>query len=97
MSDETKKLSEAEFSEIKLLQSKFQESIFNLGNLGVEKINLDRLVNEFVEKEKKLKEEWVNLQKMEQSLLDKIVKKYGEGNLSMDTGMFTPSNPDKET
>ena len=86
---ETKKITESELAEIKMLQSKFQESIFKLGNLQVEKMELDRLVNEFVDKEKKLKDEWINLQKMEQSLLDKIVKNYGEGNLNMVDGTFT--------
>ena len=88
MSD-TKKITDAELAEIKMLQSKFQESIYRLGNLGVEKIQLDAAVTEFVEKEKKLKDEWISLQKLEQSLLDKIVKTYGEGNLNMTDGMFT--------
>lgn len=92
MSD-TKKLTEAEFAEIKLLQGKFQESIYKLGNLQIEKMELDRMVTEFVEKEKKLKEEWVSLQKMENDLLDKIIKKYGEGNLNMTDGTFISTNP----
>jgi len=91
MSD-IKKLTEAEFAEIKLLQTKFQESIYKLGNLQIEKMELDRLVTEFVEKEKKLKEEWNGLQKMEQSLLDKIIQKYGEVNLNMADGTITSTN-----
>ena len=79
------------FSEIKMLQSKFQESIYRLGNLQIEKMELDRRVNEFVETEKKLKDEWASLQKLEQSLLDKIVKTYGEGNLDITNGSFTPT------
>lgn len=88
--NQTKKISESELSEIKLLQSKFQESIFKLGNLQVEKMELDRMVTEFVDKEKKLKEEWITLQKMERELLDKIVTNYGVGNLNMTDGTFTP-------
>lgn len=74
-----------------MLQSKFQESIYRLGNLQVEKMELDRRVNEYVEREKKLKDEWASLQTLEQSLLDKIVKTYGEGNLNMSDGTFTPT------
>jgi hypothetical protein len=85
------KITESEFAEIKMLQNKFQESIQRLGLLGVEKMELDRLVTEFVEKEKKLKDEWISLQKLEQGLLDKIIAKYGEGNLSMSDGTFIPS------
>lgn len=87
------KIAVEELSEIKLLQSKFQESIYKLGNLQIEKMELDRLVTDFVEKEKRLKEEWVSLQKLEQSLLDKIVQKYGEGNLNPVDGTFIPTNP----
>ncbi len=87
------KITEAEFSEIKMLQGKFQELIFKLGNLQVEKIELDRLVTTFVDNEKKLKDEWVTLQTLEQGILDKIVKTYGEGSLNMADGTFNPSSP----
>jgi hypothetical protein len=90
---QTIKITESEFSEIKMLQGKFQESIFKLGSLQVEKMELDRLVTDFVEKEKKLKEEWISLQKLEQGLLDKLVQKYGEGNLNMTDGTFTSTSP----
>lgn len=87
------KITENELAEIKMLQSKFNESIYKMGNLQIEKMELDRLVTEFVEKEKKLKDEWSSLQKLEQSLLDKIVQKYGEGNLNMADGTFVSTNP----
>jgi len=87
------KITEAEFSEVKLLQDKFQELHGRFGNLGVEKMELDRLVTEFVEKETKLKEEWRALQKLEGILLDKIIKTYGEGNLNMTDGTFTSALP----
>lgn len=86
------KITDAELAEIKMLQSKFQESIYKLGNLQIEKMELDRHVTEFVEKEKKLKEEWLSIQTLEQGLLDKIIQKYGEGNLNMNDGIFSPTN-----
>ena len=85
------KIKEEEFSEIKMIQSKFQESIYKLGNLQIEKMELDRMVTNFIEKEKKLKEEWISLQKLEEGLIDKIIKTYGEGNLNMANGTFTPT------
>lgn len=90
MNDNKIKLPDNEIAEIKMLQNKFQENIYKLGNLQIEKMELDRLVNDFIEKEKKLKEEWASLQKLEQSLLDKIIKTYGEGNLNMSDGTFIP-------
>ena len=91
MNNEKIKISDENLAEIKMLQSKFQEIIFKLGNLQVEKMELDRMVTEFVDKEKKLKDEWVSIQKLEQGLLDKIIKVYGEGNLDLSTGTFTPT------
>jgi hypothetical protein len=85
------KIKEEELAEIKMLQAKFQESIFKLGNLQIEKMDLDRMVTEFVEKEKLLKEEWISLQKLERGLMDKIVKNYGEGSLNISLGTFIPS------
>jgi hypothetical protein len=87
---EIKKITEAELAEVRMLQTKFQEGIFKLGNLQIEKMDLDRLVNEFVEKERTLKEEWKSLQNLEKTLLDKIVKTYGTGNLNMTDGTFSP-------
>lgn len=89
--NELKKITDAELAEIKMLQAKFQDTIGKLGLLGVEKMNLDQAVTDYIEKEKKVKEEWITLQKMEQDLLDKIVKTYGEGNLNMADGTFTPA------
>ena len=84
------KIKDEEFAEIKMLQSKFQENVYKLGNLQVEKMELERLVGEVIEREKKLKEDWGSLQKLEQELLDKIIKNYGEGNLNINDGIFTP-------
>lgn len=85
------KIAETDLAEIRMLQSKFQEIIYKLGNLQIEKMELDRLVTAFVENEKKLKEEWASLQKLEQGTMDKIVQKYGEGNLNINDGTFQPA------
>jgi len=84
------KIDEASLSEIKMLQGKFQEITLKLGNLQVEKMELDQMVSNFVEKEKRLKEEWQSLKKLDQSLHDRIVDTYGEGGINMADGMFIP-------
>jgi len=89
--NEKSKITEVELAEIRMLQGKFQEMVGKFGTLGMERMELDRLVSEFVNKEKALKEEYVNIQKLEKDLLDKIVKNYGEGNLNLVDGTFTPT------
>ena len=86
------KITDAEMAEIRMFQNRFGEIIKQLGLLQVEKMELDKAVDEFVEKEKKLKEEWVSIQKLEGNLLDKVVKTYGEGNLNISDGTFTPTD-----
>lgn len=85
------KITTDELAEIKMLQNKISQKIFEMGNLGVEKIEIDRMVQSFVERDKKLREDWDNLQKMEKEFVDKLVKKYGEGDLSIADGTFSPT------
>ena len=91
------KITEAEFSEVKMLQGKFSELHGKFGNLGIEKMELDRLVTEFVDREKKLKEEWVTLKKLDEGLRDKLVATYGEGSLNMENRTFLPATPPAPT
>jgi hypothetical protein len=85
------KIAEGELAEIKTLQGKYYELRLKMGDVQFEKIELDRLVTEFVEREKQLKEELMSLQKLEHQILDKIIKTYGEGSLNMTDGTFTPT------
>lgn len=85
------KISNDELAEIKMLQNKISQKIFELGNLGAEKIELDRMVQSFVDKDKKLREEWIGLQKLEQDFINKLIKRYGEGDLDLQEGTYSPS------
>jgi len=85
------KISGDELAEIKMLQNKVSQKVFEFGNLGIEKIEIDRAVQSFVEKDKKLREEWDGLQRMEREFVNKLIKKYGEGDLDLKEGTFTPS------
>jgi hypothetical protein len=93
MNETPKKIDDSTWAEIKMLQGKFQELHGQFGNLGIEKMELDRLVTEFVEKEKQLKDEWISLKKLDEGLRDKLVATYGEGSLNMENGTFIPASP----
>jgi hypothetical protein len=90
MNEQPIKITEAEYSDIKTLNVKFQEMVVKLGSLQVEKMDLDQIITDFVEREKKLKDEWISLKKMDMGLRDKLVTAYGEGSLNMSDGIFTP-------
>lgn len=85
----TNKLSDAEWSEVKLLQSKFNNIIYKLGTLQVEKLELDNAINKHKNEESKVCDEWVTIQKLEQELLNRIIAKYGEVNLNIKDGTFS--------
>ena len=84
------KITDSELAEIKMLRGKFQEMILKFGNLQIDKMHLDKMVSDFVDNEKKLKEEWENIQKLEESLMDKISQKYGDMDLNLVDGSLTP-------
>lgn len=86
------KFTENELNNIKSLGAKFQETVFNLGQLYIERLNLENAFKELADKEKHLQEEYLNLQKEEQNILNNITAKYGNGVLNIKDGTFTPNN-----
>jgi len=87
---ETIKLTTEELSELGKIQSVYQEKTFAFGQLYIEKLNLQERQKEVEVAEGKLKQDLVTNQKAEQSWVDKITTKYGEGNLNLKDGTFTP-------
>lgn len=87
---DTTKLESNELAEVRMLQEKFQQKVVDLGKLDLQKWQIEDAQKSIVEQEKKLKDEWANLQKMERELMDKLLKKYGEGSLDLVNGTFIP-------
>lgn len=90
MNEQVKKIDEAILAEIRLLKGKFEELTFKLGNLQVEKMELDQFITSCDDREKKLKEEWASIKKLDVELRDRIVAKYGTGRLDPENGTFIP-------
>lgn len=78
---EKKFLEPNEISQLKEIQSKFISIRDQLGEIEIEIIGLN------VTKEN-LKNELINLKKEELSLAQELQSKYGEGNISLNTGEF---------
>lgn len=90
MSDEKIKMTDSEILEIKLLQEKFQQKVFQLGQLYLQKMQVEASIKTLNEQEIKLRDEWLSIQKMENELIDKMLAKYGEGQLNLVKGEFIP-------
>ncbi len=84
------KMAEGELAEVRMLQEKFQQKIFQLGQLFLKKKQVESAAKTLAEDEAKAWEEWTSLQKMENELMDKLLKKYGEGSLDLGAGAFIP-------
>jgi hypothetical protein len=86
------KMTESELSEVRKLQEQYQQKLAQFGLLYVDKMQVDLAVKAVVERENKLQEEWVELKKAEDLLIDKFLKAYGEGSLDIQQGVFIPES-----
>lgn len=82
------KMDDSELQEVQQLQSKFQQNIFHLGKNTLNAIQAKRALETTQDREVKLMDELATLQKDESELIDKFLKKYGEGSLNLEEGVF---------
>ena len=86
----TIKIKKEELDEITNLKNSFQDTIYQLGKLYLEKLQIDIALKDIATRELKLQEEYLDLNKKEKECLDKITTSYGEGSLNIKDGTFTP-------
>ena len=79
-----KKLSEKELQQLKDFQLKNNEIVVNLGTI---ELRIDKLEEE---KEKNL-EAFRSLSKEQEKFGEELQKNYGDGNIDLENGTFTPS------
>lgn len=84
------KLAENELAEVRMLQGKFQEKTFQLGQLYLQKMQVESHIKAVTDQEAKLRDEWATLQKLENEFVEKLLQKYGEGSLDLKDGLFVP-------
>ena len=80
----SQQFSKEDINEIKPLQNKGKNVIYQLGQLEASLLKLE-------EQKSFLKKEFFSVQKEETKMADKLTKKYGKGSLNMETGEFTPT------
>lgn len=86
------KFTNEEMDSIRKLQQSYQEKVIVFGQLNIERMAIERSIKELNEAESKLREEYLQLQTDETKLLSDLSSKYGDGNLSLKDGTFTPKN-----
>jgi hypothetical protein len=94
---EITKFTEQEMQEIAILQSKYQQKIFELGQVQLEEIELEQTKTTLSERKTAILTEWKDIQKLEENLLNSLATKYGNGSLNLKDGTFKPNPPESTT
>ena len=95
MSDGTK-FSDDEMKQINELQQTYLSLQNTMGQLGVARIRLDQQYTDLETSEDNTRTQFAENQTRERNFVDSINKKYGDGNLDLNSGVFTP-RPAEET
>lgn len=75
-------LTQEELNTLKSIRDEYSNLIVNLGQIEVDLINL-------LEYKENLKQTLKNIKQKETNEVDKIRKKYGDGNINLETGEFS--------
>ena len=88
----TVKLTEDELQKFKELSATYNQVLMKFGELHLEKIQINKAADALREKEETLTKLFEDTQDSEKRHIDSILSKYGEGNLSLKDGTFTPTD-----
>jgi len=90
------KFTEEELTSIQELQQKYAATTDAFGRLRVQRVIMNQQFEQLDEADAKLENDYTELQKSEQELVQSLNDKYGAGSLDINTGEFTPA-PTQET
>ena len=84
------KFSKEEIKEINNVQKVYADIEVNLGQIAIRKLKMEQQLNQLIEVESNYRKEFLETQNLEKNILEKINKKYGDGVLNPESGVFTP-------
>ena len=97
MADKEVKFTEDEMKQISELQSTYLNIQNTLGQLSVSRIRLEKQLTDLNSTESNVIGEFGKTQEKEREFVASINKKYGDGNLDLGTGVFTPAPSEENT
>lgn len=86
------KITQEEQEFVQKLQEQYSELTIKLGQINMEKHDLENSLNELKELEKDLLDQYKEARKSEQQFINSLSDKYGDGSLNLETGEFVPGN-----
>jgi uncharacterized iron-regulated protein len=86
-----RKLDKEHIDSIQALRDQFNETAVFLGNISIEKHLAVQQVSQLESREQELIARFEQLRQKEQDLLEKLKERYGEGEINIAEGTFTPA------
>tara|TARA_Y100000034_G_C6629673_1_gene274849 strand:+ start:223 stop:525 length:303 start_codon:yes stop_codon:yes gene_type:complete len=93
---ESVKFTEEEMKQINNIRQGYVNLQNSMGQLSVSRIRLEQQLNDLDQAENDVRSQFTENQSTERDFVDTISKKYGDGNLDVNTGVFIPK-PVEET
>ena len=87
----TRKLDKEHVDEITQLRDSFAKNSQTLGNIYLEEYSLKQRFDMLDAERSKYVQQFSDLQKQEQELLEKMRERYGDGEINIAQGTFTPT------
>jgi wobble nucleotide-excising tRNase len=84
-------LTQEEINSIVELQNSYVGVRDNLGSLEIARFKSEQELESISNQKLRLENEYSKLNSTEKELVDNLTKKYGQGNLDLSTGIFTPT------
>ena len=97
MAEQEVKFTEDEMKQISELQKTYVNIQNTLGQLSISRMRLEQQLEEMKKNEDGVKSQFTQTQTSEREFVESINKKYGDGNLDLNTGVFTPKKSEETT
>jgi len=88
----TRKLDKEHLEEIQLIREQFAQNANILGNIAIETHFLEKQLQSLKEEHAKYVQDFERLQQQESELIEKMRERYGEGQINITDGTFTPDS-----
>ena len=88
----TRKLDKEHLDELQTLRNSFSSKANTLGSIALEQIALQRRLDFLNAEQDRLYTEFESLREQEQELIEKMRERYGDGQINIANGTFTPDS-----
>jgi len=85
------KFSDEEMTQLGQLQQSYREKMEKFGQVKVQRLLVEQQLDGLESAEQQVEVEYKDVQESERKLVESLNKKYGQGTLDVETGIFTPN------